>query len=153
MRYGFRIKKRDAAAAGLLCLLGMAAVLQVSANSLARVSGWGTGVLPVVLGAALMGAGVLWLFESRLSPDEDDDDDIGVSKWRSCCGVMSGIFAFLLLGKYVGVVPAAFALVYISVLGDSAYSWRRALLPAAIGAAVAALVLKAWPSLPFSLLS
>lgn len=151
MRIGFRINKKDAAACGLLCLLGMAAVLQVSANSLARISGWGAGFLPVLVGAFVMFAGVLWLFNSWLSPDEDDDADIGVSKWRACCGVMPGVFAFLLLGKYVGVAPAAFALVYLSVLGDARYSWRSALLPAALGPVVAGLAKSCWPSLAFPL--
>ena len=143
MRFTFRINKRDALATLVLCLVGLAAVLQVSAHSVARVSGMGAGVLPVALGAALMFLGVMWLFDSRLSPDDDEGVDIGASKWRGCCGVVSGVFAFMLLGRYAGLAPAVFALVYISVLGDRRHSWHSA-LPLAVAATLALAAAHAW---------
>ena len=153
MRFKFSINKRDALAAGLLCMFGLAAVLQVSASSASRISGMGAGVFPVMMGALLMMVGVLWLFDSRLSPDEDEGIDIGTSKWRGCCGVVSGTFAFLLLAKYGGAVPATFALVFISALGDRKHTWRSALLLSACATVAVALVLLCWPAAPFSLFS
>lgn len=141
MRFRVSINKRDVLASGLLCLLGLAAVLQVSASSVSRISGIGAGVLPVLLGSLLMFVGILWLFDSRLSPDEDEGVDIGVSKWRGSCGVVSGVFAFMLLGKYGGLLPAIFALVYITVLGDRRHTWRSATLLATAATSVAALIL------------
>jgi len=143
MRITFSINKRDALAALVLCLLGLAAVLQVSAHSVASVSGMGAGVLPVLLGALLMFVGVMWLFDSRLSPDDDEGVDIGVSKWRGCCGVVSGVFAFMILGKYAGLAPAVFALVFIAVLGDRGHSWRSA-LALALAATVATAAAHTW---------
>ncbi|NLC35055.1 MAG: tripartite tricarboxylate transporter TctB family protein [Alcaligenaceae bacterium] len=151
MRFKVSINKRDVLASGLLCLLGLAAVLQVSASSVSRISGMGAGVLPVVLGSVLMLIGILWLFDSRLSPDEEDGIDIGVSKWRGSCGVVSGVFAFLLLSKYGGMLPAVFALVFVTVLGDRRHSWRSALLLASGGTLLAGLVLAFSPGLAFSM--
>lgn len=140
MRFKVRLNKRDVLASGLLCLLGMAAVLQVSANSVARISGMGAGVLPVALGALLMFVGVLWLFDSRLSPDEDDGVDIGTSKWRGSCGLVSGIFVFLLLAKYGGIVPAVFASMFVTALGDRRHTVRSALFLSTCAAALAVLM-------------
>lgn len=151
MRFKVSINKRDVLASGLLCLLGLAAVLQVSASSVSRISGMGAGVLPVLLGSLLMLVGILWLFDSKLSPDEDEGIDIGVSKWRGSCGVVSGVFAFMLLGKYGGVLPAVFALVFITVLGDRRHTWRSATLLAAIATIVAAIILALNPHLPLSM--
>lgn len=151
MRFTFRINKRDVLAVALLCLIGLAAVLQVSASSVARVSGWGAGVLPVFIGSVLMLAGVLVLFNSRLSPDNDEDVDIGVSKWRGSCGPVSGVFLFLLLGKYVGVAAGVFALVFVSVLGDRHHTWRSASV-LAVCATLAAAVIVAFFNLPVVLI-
>lgn len=151
MRFKVSINKKDIAASGLLCLLGLAAVLQVSATSVARISGMGAGVLPVLLGTALMFVGILWLFDSRLSPDEDEGVDIGVSKWRGSCGLVSGVFAFMILGRYAGLLPATFALVFITVLGDRRHTWRSAALLATGVAVAVALILNFTPDLPLPL--
>ncbi|MFT0850248.1 tripartite tricarboxylate transporter TctB family protein [Achromobacter sp. F4_2707] len=151
MRFKVSINKRDVLASGLLCLLGLAAVLQVSASSVSKISGMGAGVLPVVFGSLLMFVGILWLFDSRLSPDEEEGIDIGVSKWRGSCGVVSGVFAFLLLSKYGGMLPAVFALIFVTVLGDRRHSWRSALLLASGSTLLAALALAYSPGLAFSM--
>lgn len=136
MRFRVAINKRDVLATGMLCLVGLVAVLQVSANAVARVAGLGTGIVPVLLGAGLMLVGILWLFDSKLSPD--DDADIGSSKWRDSCGLVSALFAFLILGKYGGLVPATFVATLLLVLGDPRHSWRSAAFLAAVS--IAALV-------------
>lgn len=150
MRFKVSINKKDAAATALLCLVGMAAALQVSAHSVARASGLGAGVLPVVLGALLMLAGVLYVFNSRLSPDEDDDVDIGPSKWRASCGPASATFSLLLLARYGGLLPAVFAFVFLFTLGDCRHTVRSASLLAggAVMAVGLALFLFPVPSLP-----
>ena len=139
MRLKVSINKKELLASGLLCLLGLAAVLQVSASAVGRATGLGAGMLPVLLGSMLMMGGILWLFNSRLSPDEEEDAEIGSSIWRGCCGVASGIFAFMILGRYVGIVPGVFAMVFIIALGDYRHSWKSALVLALASAAIAAI--------------
>jgi len=149
VRFKVSINKKELLVPGLLCLLGSAAVLKVSASSAAKISGMGAGVLPVLFGSLLMLVGILWLFDSKLSLDDDDDAEIGTSIWRGCCGLVSGIFAFMLLGKYVGLVPGIFALAYITIMGDHRHSWRSALVLAAGAAVVFALASNFLPQLIF----
>jgi len=154
VRFKVSINKKDALAAGLLCLFGLAAVLQVSAYSVGKTSGMATlGVVPVLIGSLVMLVGILCLFESRLSPDDDDDHQSGLSKWRGCCGIASGTFAFLLLGKYIGLVPAVFAFVFIMALGDRSHTWRSALFLSACVTLVGALALMWGPELHIPLLN
>lgn len=150
MRYTVRINKHGVLVPGLLCLMGLAAVLQVSASSVSKVSGMGAGVLPVIVGALMMLVGILWVFNSRLSPDEEDDAEIGVSKWRASCGVASGVFAFLLLAKYAGLIPAIFVSALITILGDQRHTWRSASVLAGAYTLIAVPALAAIPQLSFS---
>lgn len=129
MRVKIRINKRDALASGLLCLLGLVAAFQVSAGSAARISALSPAalpVMPVVLGALLMFIGVLGLFKSQLSPDDDEGMEIGASKWRGTCGVSTGLFIFLLLVRYAGVAPAVLTSVFVIAMGDHHHTWRSA---------------------------
>jgi len=148
MRLRVRFRKSEVGATILMCLLGFAVALQVSASSVARLSSIGGGWMSVLAGSALMAFGIFWLFDSRLSPDEDDDVDIGSSKWRGVCGFASGLFAFIVLYKYGGLLAATFTLIFITVLGDSRHSWRTAgTLAACITLIVA--ILHAW--VPFEI--
>ena len=139
MRFKVRINKKDVLAAALLCMFGLVAALQISAMSVARMAGGYSGIVSVTGAAAMMLIGVLWLFESRLSPDEDEDVDIGASKWRGSCGVASGAFAFLLLARYAGLLPAVLVSAFIIALGDRAHTWRSASVLAALATCVAAM--------------
>ncbi len=150
VRFKVSINKKEVLAPGLLCLLGLAAVLKISASSVSQISGMGALVLPVLLGSLLMLVGILWLFDSKLSPDDDEDTEIGASIWRGCCGVVSGVFAFMLLGKYVGLVPGVFALAFITVMGDPRHSWRSALVLATAAALLSALGMALLPRLLLS---
>lgn len=142
MRLTVRINKRELLAAGLLCLLALSSVLKVSASSAGKIAGIGSGLLPVFIGTLVLVGGIIWLFSSKLSPDEADDAELGPSKWRGVCGLAAGLFAFLLLGKYFGLAIAVFALVFLTVLGDH----RHTLASAATLAGLATLL--ATPLLP-----
>ena len=146
MRLGLSVNKKELSATGLLCLLGLVAVLQVSAGAVTRVYGMGTALVSVLICAVLMLGGVYWLFNSHLSPDEDDDSDIGPSIWRGTCGVASGAFCFVLLIKYGGLVPAVFSGVLIAFLGDHRHSIRSAGLWAAGFTCIVALAAATIPS-------
>lgn len=152
MRLKVDINKKEVLGSGLLCLLGLAAVLQVSASSVRPVAALGGGLFPVLLGSLLLFGGIFCLFNSRLSPDDDEGVDIGVSKWRGCCGLVSGVFAFMLLGKYLGLVPAVFALVFITVLGDRRHTWRSAAVLSGCAAVATAVVLFFHPDISLPLL-
>jgi hypothetical protein len=70
-------------------------------------------------------------------------------EWRGWGCISLGLVAFLVLGKYGGLVPAAFAIVFISALGDPKNSVRDAIV-LAFAMVVACLAIFVWAlGLPF----
>ncbi|AHG63803.1 tripartite tricarboxylate transporter TctB family protein [Advenella mimigardefordensis] len=128
MRLKFSINRRDAWASGLLCALGLGTVLQGSSYSMGTMSQMGPGFFPVLVGALLMLVGLLCLIVSGLSKDEEEEEKIGSPEWRGWFCIVAGVLAFIALGQYGGLVPATFALVFISALGDRTHTLRSALL-------------------------
>jgi hypothetical protein len=52
----------------------------------------------------------------------------GRLEWRGWLCIAGGIVAFILLGKYTGLLPATFSIVFISALGDRQNTLRGALI-------------------------
>lgn len=129
MRLKLNINRRELFASALLFVLGLGVVLQGGSYHTGTMSRMGPGFFPVLLGVLLMFLGVLCFLATGLSNKEDDDDSFsGPPQWRGWCGIVSGVLAFIFLGKYGGLVPATFALVFISAMGDKNHTWLSALL-------------------------
>lgn len=133
-------KKNDLVSAGLLVLLGIglaAGSLQYGIGTLARM---GPGYFPLLLGVLLIGIGAL-IGVSPVPPAEGrgapDGARLALRPW--IC-VVCGVLAFIVLGQYGGLVPATFALIFISALGDKHNSLRAA-LGLATGVTVAAVLI------------
>lgn len=123
----FKINKQDAWASGVLCVLGLAVMYQGSSYNLGTLSRMGPGFFPVALGALLVFLGLVVLFSSGLSEDDDDEQDMGSPEWRGWLCIIGGVIAFIVLGKYGGLVPATFVLVFVSSLGDRTHTLLTAL--------------------------
>lgn len=118
----FKISKQDAWSGGVLCVLGLAVIVQGSSYSMGTLSRMGPGYFPVALGVLLVFLGILCLFSSSLSPYDEDEEHIAPPEWRGWLCIIGGVIAFIVLGKYGGLVPATFALVFISALGDRTHT-------------------------------
>lgn len=125
----FKVNKQDAWASALLCALGLFVVVQGSHYNLGTLSRMGPGFFPVALGVLLIFLGILNLFTSTLGSDDDDEDAALSSppEWRGWLCIIGGVVAFIVLGRYGGLVPATFALVFISALGDRTHNLLTAL--------------------------
>lgn len=124
----FNINKQDAWASGVMCALGIAVALQGSTYTMGTLSRMGPGFFPVALGLLLLFLGLVILFSSGLSEDDEDDNEvIAPPEWRGWLCIIGGVLAFIALGKYGGLVPATFALVFISSLGDRTHTLLTAL--------------------------
>jgi peptidoglycan/LPS O-acetylase OafA/YrhL len=101
----------------------------------------GPGYFPLVLGVVLMGLGVLLLAVPALGNGEGRTEaapePIDLRGWGFIIG---GLAAFLALSERGGMVPATFALVFLSALGDRRNTLRVAAL-LAVGATVVAVAL------------
>lgn len=123
----FKINKQDAWASGVLCALGLGVILQGSTYAMGTLSRMGPGFYPVALGVLLVFLGIVCLFSSGLSTDDEDTEHIGPPEWRGWLCIIGGVVSFIVLGRYGGLVPATFALVFISSLGDRTHTLVTAL--------------------------
>ena len=130
-------KKSDLVSAGLLVLLGIGLAsgsLQYGIGTLARM---GPGYFPLLLGVLLIGIGALIGVSPAQSSERSDASSGSRLAIRPWICVVCGVLAFIVLGQYGGLVPATFALIFISALGDKHNSLRAA-LALAVGVTVAA---------------
>lgn len=107
---------------GLLVLvLGIGTAVQASSYDIGSLRRMGPGFFPLALGVILMVTGLLIIASSRTA-----GVDAGATplrpEWRGWLCICAGIAAFVLLGRHGGLVPATFAIVFISALGDRANS-------------------------------
>jgi len=121
--------RREAWAAGTMIVLGLGAIAQASTYSLGTLARMGPGMFPAILGALLV---MLGLAIARMawmpSVADEDDEDVPPPEWRGWGCIIGGLMTFILVGKYGGLVPATFALVFISALGDRQHTLRSAAL-------------------------
>ncbi|SIT45657.1 putative tripartite tricarboxylate transporter(TTT) family, TctB (4TM) subunit [Paraburkholderia piptadeniae] len=104
---------------GLLLLLGLVVVAEGWTYEVGSLNQMGPGFFPVALGAILAIIGMAIAAGARREQDtsESADDDFQ-PEWRGWICIVVGVVAFVVLGKYSGLLPASFAVVFISALGD-----------------------------------
>lgn len=129
------INRKELYSAGLMMLIGIGTTvgsLDYDVRSLARM---GPGYFPLMLGVGLMIIAALIL----VTPSDDADmvtEDDNRPQFRGWACVIIGVVLFIVLGKYGGLVPATFALVMVSALGDDGNS---VIASAVLGLAITAM--------------
>ncbi len=108
---------RDYYGGVLMLLIGLGAVVQGRQYPIGTLSRMGPGFFPVALGAILALVGLAIVASARLvapvagaAPRRPE--------WRGWFCIGLSIVSFVVLGKYGGLVPATFAIVFISALAD-----------------------------------
>ncbi|GAC1412873.1 MAG: tripartite tricarboxylate transporter TctB family protein [Burkholderiaceae bacterium] len=130
---------KDYYAGALMLLIGLWAVYQGLAYKMGTLSRMGPGFFPVAVGAvlALMGVFIALGARSNVPAGEDKHQ---VPEWRGWLCIVASMVAFIALGKYGGLLPATFAVVFISALGDRENTLRDAALLSLSVCAVAVVV-------------
>ncbi|EHK64078.1 hypothetical protein KYC_22091 [Achromobacter arsenitoxydans SY8] len=92
----------------------------------------GPGYFPLMIGCFLVALGIL----VPLSPDPDEVQDELIEEQlpqptrrervRGMACIAGGIALFIILGSLLGFLPATFALVFVSALGDTSNSVKSA---------------------------
>jgi hypothetical protein len=117
----------------LVMLLGFATIWEASSYSVGTLSRMGPGYFPLALGVILAATGVLILLTSRVrTPAEAELVERLPPEWRGWLCICAGIVAFVVIGRFAGLLPATFATVFISALGDRENTVPGAILLAAI---------------------
>jgi hypothetical protein len=143
---------RDYYGGALMLLIGLGAIVQGLQYGVGTMTHMQSGFFPVALGCVLALLGVAIAAGAKKSAADPDEEALA-PEWRGWICITLGILSFLVLGRYGGLLPATFAIVFISALGDRENSIRAAFL-LAIAICVVSVALFWWAlKLPFPLLS
>ncbi len=132
-------RMRDYAAAALMMVIGIAAAVQGSSYNIGSLSHMGPGFFPVSLGVILALTGFAIGVTARFTHYEGEEVVLP-PEWRGWACIGGSIVAFVVLGVYGGLLPATFAIVFISALGDRQNTWKSATVLALAISAVCVIV-------------
>lgn len=122
---------RDHYGGGLMFLLGVGAVLEGITYKVGTLGHMGPGFFPVALGAILALAGLAIALSGTPAVPAVEEKKLP-PEWRGWSCIVSSIAVFVILGKYGGLLPATFAIVFISALGDRQNTFKSALVLALV---------------------
>jgi uncharacterized membrane protein YhdT len=145
--------KRDYYAGGLMLLLGVGAAVTGSGYKFGTLARMGPGFMPVVLGIVLAFLGIL-IAATALGSSEPDDKKFlpDNPQWFGWLCILGGPVLFIILGQYLGMIPAVFACVFVCALGDKTATYKSSLILAAGVTVFGVLLFHYLLSIPFPLL-
>ncbi len=109
--------RKDYYAGALMILIGLYAADKGASYQIGTLSRMGPGLLPVSLGVLLVLLGAAIALTAQ-APVVETKAEATRPEWRGWLCICASIVAFVVLGRYGGLVPATFAIVFISALGD-----------------------------------
>lgn len=122
-----------------MAAIGVGAMLEGSSYQMGTLGRMGPGFFPAALGTLLALVGVAIAVAGRFAATEPDEI-LARPEWRGWACIAASIVAFVVLGAYGGLLPATFAIVFISALGDRQNTFFSALVLALLMAAVCVVV-------------
>ena len=137
-------RTRDQFGGILVTAIGVAVTAGAVNYDIGSLGQMGPGFFPLAIGVLITLTGIALFFGA--SPR--DAHPVAATErrpidWRGPFCIVFGIVAFLVLGKYGGLLPATFALVFVSAMGDRRNSVRSAVILSAAMVAVCFVVF-AW---------
>ena len=135
--------KRDQYGGALMFIIGLAAALQSIQYKLGTLSRMGPGFFPGSVGVLLALTGVAIFVTAKKDAEPDGDKLARRPEWRGWTLISLSIVAFVVLGQWGGLIPATFAIVFISALADRNNTWKDAVL-LSIGVEVVCIVVFWW---------
>jgi hypothetical protein len=133
---------KDYYGGGLMFLLGVGAIWKGFDYKIGTLSRMGPGYFPVAIGAILALMGILIALGAK-SEVTVGDDKRQPPEWRGWACIILANIAFVVLGRYGGLLPATFAVVFISALGDRQNTLKSAFV-LAIAMVVVCLIVFSW---------
>jgi hypothetical protein len=124
--------KRDLVGGAIIAVIGVLGIIEgqrLGAGTLAEIR---PGFFPRALGALLV---LLGLLMARGEAGAAPPVALVRPEFRGWICIILGVASFIVLGPFAGLVPAAFACVFISALGDKQATFKSAAL---LGLGVAA---------------
>ncbi len=132
-----------------MILVGLASVLGSLRFRIGTLQQMGPGYFPIVIGGLMTIAGLGIVLQAALSTDKGDP--MKKPDWRGCICIIGGMLAFIGLGMYTGLVPATFAIVFISCFGDKTNTVKQAFVLSSAMSVISAVVFRWILGLPLPL--
>ncbi len=126
------LRKRDFYAGVLMILLGAGVTLNSLTYNTGTLMHMGPGMFPFLLGIVLTFVGIMIFGTALATPLGEDEHILPKNKeWRGWGCILAGPILFIILGEFFGMVPATFACVFVSALGDRESTLKNSFLLAA----------------------
>lgn len=127
MRDYLKKLRKDHYGGALMFFIGVAAALQGRTYEVGTLSRMGPGYFPTALGVilALIGAAIFAMAGVGASPVPKKKLP---PEWKAWLCICASVVAFVVIGLYGGLVPATFAVVFISALADRQNTVKNAIL-------------------------
>jgi hypothetical protein len=127
------LRKRDFYAGGLMVLIGLFAAVNGPNYRLGTLMHMGPGFLPTTLGVILILLGLVIAGGAVATPPGEGEDILPEQpQWLAWLCILCGPLAFIIFGKYGGMIPGTFACVFVSALGDRDMTLKSAAILAAV---------------------
>lgn len=143
MKHPLHIKK-DYYGGALLMIVGIAASYASVSYRIGQLSSMGPGYFPFVLGILIAFCGALIAITARGDKEEKSVANIGhghgMPDPRGALCIVLATVAFYFIGDWFGLLPATFAITFISAMGDRDNTWKGAFVLSLVMVVVAAVV-------------
>jgi putative tricarboxylic transport membrane protein len=152
VRYFLRLK-RDYYAGALMILLGLVAAHDGAGHDIGNLHQMGPGYFPIALGVLLVILGILIAGTASSGAPTDEEAALPHGEWRGWFCIVAGPALFIALGRQTGMLPATFACVFVSALGDRETTLKGAAILAAGVTAFGVMVFHYLLKLPMPILT
>ena len=117
---------KDYYGGALMVLVGGCAAYAARSYNIGTLAHMGPGYFPFAVGILLAIIGVLIAVTAKKKPSGGEAALVGhnhdIPDFRGAACIILGTIAFYICGEYLGLLPATFAIVFISALGDRSNS-------------------------------
>ncbi|HTK02228.1 MAG TPA: tripartite tricarboxylate transporter TctB family protein, partial [Bordetella sp.] len=117
-----------------MVLIGLGSIYGGLSYQIGALSHMGPGFFPAAVGGLIAFTGLLIAIGGKTGAKEEGGTHIpsshptGMPDMRGSICIILGILAFIGLGQYGGLLPATFAITFISALGDRKNSVKQAFI-------------------------
>ncbi len=137
--------KKDYYGGALMVVIGLSSVYAAMGYRIGTLSQMGPGFFPAAIGVLMAVVGVLIALSARGDKPKAElagghSHPTSFPDLRAGACIILSVLAFLLFGHYGGLIPATFAIVFISALGDRTNTIKQSLILAIAMCVVAAVV-------------
>lgn len=143
---------KDYYGGALMVLIGLGSIYGGLNYQIGSLSHMGPGFFPAAVGGLLAFTGLLIAIGGKTGAKDKEAEEgthvpsshpTGMPDMRGTICIILGILAFIFLGQYGGLLPATFAITFISALGDRKNTVKQALV-LSLGMVVIAVIVFWW---------